>query len=44
MEYSLLVKIGILVVCLIALGIALTAYEFREHIMKHIKKKKRQSR
>lgn len=46
MEYGLLIKIAILVICLIALGIALTAYEFREHIIEHIKKRRsrRQSR
>lgn len=39
MEYTLLVKIGIAILGLVILGIALTVYEFREHIIEHFKKR-----
>lgn len=33
MEHTLLIKIAIAVIGLVILGLALTVYEFREHIM-----------
>lgn len=43
MDSELLIKVGVFVICLVLLGIALTAYEFREHIAKRLKKKRNQS-
>ena len=36
---SILIKIALVVAGLIVVGIALTAYEFREHIIKHFQRK-----
>jgi hypothetical protein len=41
MDDTLLVKVGITVVGLVIFGIALTAYEFREHIVERFKKRKK---
>jgi hypothetical protein len=37
---GMLLKIVLVVAGLILVGIALTAYEFREHIIKHFQRKK----
>ena len=41
MDDALLIKIAVAVLGLIVLGIALTVYEFREHIIEHIKKRRK---
>lgn len=41
MDETLLFKVGITVLGLVVFGIALTAYEFREHIVETFKKKKK---
>jgi hypothetical protein len=41
MDEQLLLKVGITVLGLVIFGIALTAYEFREHIIEKFKKKKK---
>jgi glucose uptake protein GlcU len=41
MDDSLLINVGITILILVIFGIFLTAYEFREHIIERIKKRRR---
>ena len=43
MDDTLLIKVGITLLGLLVFGIFLTMYEFREHIIEKIKKRKKKS-
>ena len=41
MDDTLMIKVGITVLGLVVFGIVLTLYEFREHIVEKLKKRKK---
>ncbi len=44
MDDNLLIKVAAVFVVLVLIGIALTVYEFREHIMEQHRKRKQQKK